>query len=41
MIVFIITNSAEPDEMPPYASFNLGLHNLPKNLFTGIQNKQG
>ena len=30
-------NNAEPDEMPPYAEFHLGLHCLPKYLFTGIQ----
>ena len=27
-------NSADPDEMPPYAAFHLGLHCLPKYLFT-------
>ena len=26
--------------MPPYAAFHLGLHCLPKYLFTGIQNKK-
>ena len=40
-IVFIIANSADPDEMPPYAAFHLGLHNLPKYLFTGIQKEKG
>ena len=38
-IVFILANSAHSDEMPPYATFNLGLHCLPKYLFTGIQNE--
>ena len=32
-------NSADPDEMPPYAAFHVGLHCLPKYLFTSIQNK--
>ena len=30
----IEVNSADPDEMPPYAAFHLGLHCLP-NLLTG------
>ena len=28
----ISINSAELDEMPPYAAFHLGLHCLPKNM---------
>ena len=28
--VFISANSADPDELPPYAAFHLGLHCLPK-----------
>ena len=39
-IVFIIANRADPDEMPPYAAFHLGLHYLPKYLFTVIQNEK-
>ena len=35
-VIFILEYSADPDEMPPYAAFNLGLHWLPKSLFTGI-----
>ena len=35
----IIANSADPDEMPPYAAFHLDLHCLPKYLFTGIENE--
>ena len=27
-IVFILVNSADPDEMPPYAAFHLGLYCL-------------
>ena len=34
-------NSADPDEMPPYAAFHLGLHCLSKYLFIGIQNEKG
>ena len=30
-IVFILVNSANPDEMPPYAVFHAGLYNL--NLY--------
>ena len=26
---FVLSNSAEPDEMPPYGAFHLGLHCLP------------
>ena len=36
-IVFICAISADPDEMPPYAAFHLGLHYLPRYLFTGVQ----
>ena len=31
-IVFSLANSADPDEMPPYVAFHLGLHCLPKHL---------
>ena len=27
--------------MPPYVTFHLGLHWLPKYLFTGFQNEKG
>ena len=42
-IVFIIANSADPDEMPPYEAFHLGLHYLPKNmyLFIGVKKEKG
>ena len=40
-IVFILANSEDPDEMPPDAAFHLGLHSLPKDLFMGVQNKNG
>ena len=33
-IVLILTNSADPEEIPPYAVFHKGLHCLPKVLFT-------
>ena len=36
----ILTNSADPEQMPPYKVFHLGLHCLLKYLFTGIQNKK-
>ena len=35
-IVLIQANCADPDLMPPYqAAFDLGLHCLSKDLFTG------
>ena len=40
-IIFILANSADPDEIQPYAAFHPGLHCLPKYLFTGIQNEKG
>ena len=44
-LAFIFAHSADPDknpdEMPSYATFHLGLHCLPKYLFTGIQNEIG
>ena len=33
---FILGNSADPDEMPPYVGFHLRHHCLPKYLLTGI-----
>ena len=39
-IAFILANSADPDEILPYVSFHLGLHCLPKYLFTNIQNEK-
>ena len=30
-IDFVFANSANPDEMPHYAAFHLGLHCLPKH----------
>ena len=40
-IVVILVNSADSDKLPPYAAFHLGIHCLPKYLFTGIQNENG
>ena len=39
-ILFILANSIDPDEMPPYASLHLGLHCLSKYLFITIQNEE-
>ena len=36
-IIFVLTNSADPDEMLHYAAFHLGLHCLSKNLFMGFR----
>ena len=33
---FIVSNSADPDEMLPYAAFHLNFHCFLKYLFTGI-----
>ena len=35
-IVFILANSADPDEMSHYAVFHQGFHCLPICQFTGI-----
>ena len=40
MKIFILANSADPDEMPHHAAFHLGLHCLPMHLFAGIQNEK-
>ena len=40
-IVFIIANTADPNEMRPYAAFHLDLHCLPKDMFTGVKNEKG
>ena len=40
-IVFILANSADPNEMLLYVAFHLGLICLSKYLFTGIQNEKG
>ena len=36
-VVFILVNSADPDEMQHYASFHLGLRYLPKYQFGCFQ----
>ena len=33
IIVFVVGNSVDPDEMPHYAAFHLGLNCLPKKAF--------
>ena len=33
-IVFVLANSADPDEMAPYEVFHLGLHCLLQNLLS-------
>ena len=40
---FILANSADPDEMAPFVAFHLGLHCLPKYMYTYmcIQNEKG
>ena len=40
-IIFILANSKDPDKMQLHAAFHLGLHCLPKYLFTGIQDEKG
>ena len=37
-VVFILANSADSDEMQPYAAFHLALHCFQKYLFTRAQN---
>ena len=36
-IDFVLTNSADPDEMLHNAAFHLGLHCLPKYPFKGLR----
>ena len=36
-IVFTLPNSEDPDDMPLYAAFHLGLHCSQKYLFTSTQ----
>ena len=38
---FILANSSDPDEMPHYAAFHLGLHYLPLYLFRWFQSLNG
>ena len=40
-VVIILTNSTDPDEMPPKAVFYLGFHCLAKYLLIGTQNEKG
>ena len=36
-----LANSADPDEMSPYAAFHLGLNYIPKYLFNCAQKEKG
>ena len=40
-LVFILANSADPDEMLHCAAFHLGLHCFPKYPFRGFQYTKG
>ena len=40
-IGFVFSNTAEPDEMPLYATFHLGLQCLPKYRFKGFRSSKG
>ena len=40
-IVFILANSADTDEMTPYAAFHQGLYCFTKYVYYGIQNENG
>ena len=35
-LIFVFANSVEPDEMPHYVAFHLGLHCLPKYSFRSL-----
>ena len=39
--VFKLANSADPDEMPRFAAFHLGLHCLQKYPFKGFKSTRG
>ena len=41
MIVFVSANSADPDEVPLYVAFHLGLHCLLQYPFRDFQNTKG
>ena len=38
---FALTNSVNPDEMPHYGGFHMGLHSLQKYLLRGLPNTKG
>ena len=40
-IDFVLANSADPDEMPHYAAFHLGLHCLPRYPITDFSSTKG
>ena len=40
-IDFVLVNSADPDEMPHYVAFHLGLHCLSKYPFRGFWSTKG
>ena len=40
-IDFVLVNSANPDEMPHYVAFHLGLHCLSKYPFRGFWSTKG
>ena len=40
-IDFALANSADPDEMPCYVAFHLGLYCLPKYQFRGFWTTKG
>ena len=40
-INFVLSNSADPDEMLLYVTFHLGLHGLPKYLFMDFRAPEG
>ena len=38
---YVLANSADPDEMPHYAAFHVGLYCLPKYLFIFFLSSMG
>ena len=40
-IIFVLANSEDPDEMPHFAAFHLGLQYLSKYLFRGFLSTKG
>ena len=40
-IVLVLANDVDPDEMPHYAAFHLGIHCLPKYPLRGFQYTKG
>ena len=41
ILIFVLANSTDPDEMPHYVAFHLGLHCLPKYPLMSLWSTMG